>query len=215
MSLSAVAGFPYSGQNAPASIKSVVSQAAFGLNDSTFVALLTLHDALDQTTGSIDIIAYSGGAQAFAAALGKLSATDQARIGHILYISPGMVGTLPAPSGINNIAVVQGWNASADPVAMLGTVIPMGVEPIKTACDHSDLGCLLANAPLAQITDNGPCPYADIWTRKSRRIAPPPPVYAQAGSGQGWNIFDLLLHIDGIPSPIPEPPPPSIQMFYR
>jgi hypothetical protein len=45
----------------------------FGPNASTAVAPQALQDALTTTTGSIDVIAYSGGVQAFATALGQLS----------------------------------------------------------------------------------------------------------------------------------------------
>jgi hypothetical protein len=51
----------------------VASQVFFGPNASTAVAPQALQDALTTTTGSIDVIAYSGGVQAFATALGQLS----------------------------------------------------------------------------------------------------------------------------------------------
>ena len=189
------------------------AQSYTGFADVTNCSLIAGW-AWDGTNNPISVDIYDNGVL-LATALGQLSPADQARIGHILYISPGMVGTLPTPSGADNATIVEGWNYDVDPLATVGMVIPMGVKTIKTACDHTDLGCLLGAAPLAQITADGPCPYADIFTRMSRRIAPPPPVYAQAGSGEGWSIFDLLFLFDGTPSPVPEPPPLTIISTWR
>ncbi|MBZ5610117.1 MAG: RHS repeat-associated core domain-containing protein [Acidobacteriia bacterium] len=167
MSLGGVAGFPYSGSGFWQSVGSVTYQAAFGRNASTAVALATLKDALNNNSGPIDVIAYSGGAQAFATALNQLSSDEKARIGNVLYISPGMIGTLPTPNGPFNVTVVLGTEGP-DIAATLGTSIPDNVRVITTPCDHTDLACLIRNAPLAQITADGPCSSQDIFTPPAR-----------------------------------------------
>jgi len=207
--LGAVAGFPYSGQSLPQSLGAVVSQAVFGPNASTAVALQTLLAALNGTSGSIDVIAYSGGAQAFATALGELSPAQQARIGNILYISPGMLGTLPTPNGTANVTVVEGWNASIDPVAMLGTSIPSGVNVIKTTCDHADLACLLRNSPLAVITADGPCSSQGVFFRH------PDPWSGRSFVTSAFNFtgLEVLALIFGDTTPPPPPPPTQPNMI--
>jgi hypothetical protein len=82
-----------------------------------------------------------------------------------------MAGTLPTPGGTANVTVVEGWNASVDPLAMIGTIIPVGVDPIHTPCDHADVGCLLRYAPLAQIKADGPCSSQDVFSRPTRGSA--------------------------------------------
>lgn len=179
ISLGGIAAFPYNGLiGFGPNLQAVVSQAVLGPNLSTAVAFQALTDALNNNPGSIDVIAYSGGAQAFATALTELSAQQQARIGNILYISPGMLGTLPTPTGTANVTVVEGWNADIDPVAMIGTSIPQGVSVIKTQCDHTNLACLLSNSPQSVIYSDGQCSKQDIFLRPPpSRAKFQPPVY--------------------------------------
>jgi hypothetical protein len=162
-SLGAIGAFPYAGLGTTQSILSVASQALIGPNASTAVALSALQSALANNTGSIDVIAYSGGAQAFASAISELSSADQARIGNIVYLSPGMGGgSLATPNGVGNVTVVLGsdW---VDVAATVGTTIPAGVRTIQSSCNHTDIACLLQNAPLAQITADGACTNPGVF----------------------------------------------------
>jgi hypothetical protein len=164
--LGAVAGFPYNDLSASGSIMNVASQGLIGPNDSTAVALSALQAALAGTNGSIDVIAYSGGAQAFSTAYSQLSSADQARIGSILYISPGAVGTLVTTKDPSKTSVVMGKGA-ADVGATAFTTIPLGVSTTWTACAHTDLACLLSAAQqqITQFAAGGPCAKQDIFQR--------------------------------------------------
>ena len=192
--LGANEAFPYSGLNGPFSVASVVSQAALGPNSSTQVALAALQDALANNVGPIDVIAYSGGARAFATALGQLSPADQARIGNVLYISPGMGGgTLPPPNGVANTTVVMGSGVD-DALATIGTTIPIGVRTIYTQCDHGDLACLLENSPLAQITADGSCDTFGVYDlqnmpRRGGAGAFSTGIGMPTGGGPGWVMY--------------------------
>lgn len=166
--LGGIAGFPYSDQTQAQSVGSVAGQV-FGPNASTAVAVAALEEALAQNSGSIDIIAYSGGAQAFTTAFGELTAAQQARIGNILYISPG-AGEQLAGTG-NNTTVVLG-TGGADVAATSFMTIPFGANQIRSNCSHTDLACLFqaAQAQLTQFAKDGPCKNQDVFTR------PPPPI---------------------------------------
>jgi hypothetical protein len=120
------------------------------------------------TDGSIDVIAYSGGAQAFTTAYGQLSAAEQARIGSILYISPGAVGTLTVTGDLGRTSVVMG-SGPVDITATFGTIIPSGVSTTWTSCSHSDLECLLkaAGVQMSEIASRGSCTYQDVFQRGS------------------------------------------------
>jgi hypothetical protein len=210
IALGGVAGYPYAGLGRGASLGSVFSQALIGPNASTQVGLNTLLDALNNNAGSIDVIAYSGGAQVLATALGELSPADQARIGNILYISPGMVGTLPL--GTESTTVVLGTGPSDD-AATFGTVIPIAdsVSTFNTQCSHTDLACLLSSAgaitALARMRSDGACSSQDIFSR-------PSPIALQAVN-MNWDValpspvapFGLIF--GGVDVPISPDGPPS------
>jgi hypothetical protein len=154
-SLGAVTGFPYAGENDLESLLSVVSQGAAGANGNTAVALATLRFALASNSGNVDVVAYSGGAEAFTEAYGELSSTDQQRIGNILYISPGAAGGIATNS---TTSVVQGAG-SADILATAGTTIPLGTPIAYSSCAHTDFLCLAtaAQAQMKTILSDGSC----------------------------------------------------------
>jgi RHS repeat-associated protein len=171
--LGATSGFPYNDLSPVSSVASVLSQALLGPNDSTAAAYWSLQNALRRNSGLVDVIAYSGGAQAFATALGMLSGEDRTRIGTVLYISPGMSGTLPVTNNPGNTTVIWG-EGSADVAATFGTIIPLTVQPIRTSCHHTDLTCLFraAAAQLSKISAGGRCVYQDIYLRGADGLFP-------------------------------------------
>ena len=102
----AVTAFPYSGLNYQGGIASVIQQGTSGANSSTQVELAALLNALSQNSGSIDVVAYSGSAEAFTEAYGLLTPQQQARIGSILYLSPAVVGQMVVIPG--HTTIVEG-----------------------------------------------------------------------------------------------------------
>ncbi len=193
--LGAVASYPYNGETHGDSVMSVISQAWFGPNESTSIALSGLLSALNGTTGQIDVIAYSGGAQAFATAYGQLSSVQQARIGSVLYISPGTGGST-LPKGTAGTFVVLGAGTT-DIVATFGTVIPTGVPITKTGCSHTDLACLLAAAQtqISLIERNGVCSSQDAFVL-------PPNMNAISLTGY-WGSLDYDIPVAEGDSPDP------------
>jgi hypothetical protein len=176
-----------------ASILNVAAQAGFS-NNSTQAALDSIQDALNTNTGSIDVIAYSGGSAAFTAAYGSLSASQQQRIGNILYVSPGSASRLAANG---NTSVVRGQGL-ADTAVMIGTEVPIGVPISEAHCAHTDFGCL-AQAAQKQINEmkaNGRCGAPQVISRKPMPLPPPPPLSDIAPGfgmvGFEWDPFDLL-----------------------
>jgi RHS repeat-associated protein len=161
--LGADTAYPYQGQGKVASILSVIQQG-FGPNAATTAALNAITYALGTNAGMIDIVAYSGGAGAFTAAYNELSASAQARIGIVQYLSPGANGELANIRGTTN--VVQG-NGIADWAATIGTQIPQGVPITDSSCSHTDLACLfrVASGVLGTMQSNGSCNVPSVFTR--------------------------------------------------
>jgi hypothetical protein len=126
-----------------------------------------LYDALNNTTGMIDVVAYSGGAQAFTTAFDQLTPKQQARIGGILYLSPGAGETLAVTSNPANTTVVMGATQNIDVLATVGTTIPSDVRNvIWSGCNHTDVGCLeyWGRSTIAKFKAGGSCPSQDIFT---------------------------------------------------
>ena len=82
------------------SVESVAAQS-LGSNAATDTAYYTFLAAEATSSSPVDIIAYSGGAGAFAAAWNLLSAAQQADIGSIVYLTPGSLGELVADQRVD------------------------------------------------------------------------------------------------------------------
>ncbi len=173
--LGAVSAFPYSGEDKLVSIGSVLSQVAFGPNDSTQAVIRALHDALAGSSGTLDIIAYSGGAQAFNTAMSdpSFTATDIARIGTVLYIAPGGSGPLWTTGNPANTTVLTGpgWENQG---AGFDVAITAGTNRINTTCSHTDYACWFAAAAsqLSAMAGHGPCGNRDTFLRGGERLIP-------------------------------------------
>jgi hypothetical protein len=161
ISLGAVSAYPYSGQSLVGSAFTLAGAVAGD------VALQALRDAIAGSASPIDVIAYSGGAQAFVTAFSQLSAAEQSQIGSITYIVPATIcATLPTTQNpINTVVyVTPGWKTQFG-IAL--TNLPPGVATFDVACDHGDFACL-ANAIQSRVKDlsaNGPCAKQDVFTR--------------------------------------------------
>jgi hypothetical protein len=182
--LGGVSAYPYSNMSHAGAAIDNASQALFGPNTSTQVALDALNDALNTNSGSIDVVTVSGGAQAFTTAFGLLSPANQARIGSILYLSPGVGGELVTTPDRSNTTIVLGTGPK-DIAATAFGYFPPGVQIIKTPCAHTDVACELrhAQAQLAQMKARGPCSSQDIFQR---------PLHLMGGGGNDGSILGLL-----------------------
>ncbi len=161
--LGAVAAYPYSSLGPIDSLASVTQQAVLGPNASTEVAVDAIKAALAGSTGLIDIIAYSGGAQALTTALNNsqtFSAADLARIGSVLYISPGLNGPVWTTINPANTTVITGTGPINWAIG-LNLTIPSGVSTVTTNCAHTDLQCFFnaAQSQLQQIMKRDKCAF--------------------------------------------------------
>jgi RHS repeat-associated protein len=163
--LGADSAYPFQGQSTVSSVASVFAPG----NSTTLPAFNAILYALASTNGSVDIIAYSGGAAAFTAAYGELSSAQQARIGLVLYLSPGVAGSIADVSGTTR--VVTGATQGADPLAMVGTEIPSDVPTSNTGCDHTDFACLMnsfwGKKLVTGMQEKGSCSNPEVFTRSS------------------------------------------------
>jgi RHS repeat-associated protein len=135
--LTADTAYPYSGQSTADSIASVTQQLQ-GSNAATYTACYMILAAEASSSAPIDIIAYSGGAGAFAAAWKLLTAAQQADIGSIVYVAPGSAGaTLPSNGSTSTFV---GGGGPVNGFTGAGTN-PVG-NVTNTTCNHTDLNCL-------------------------------------------------------------------------
>jgi RHS repeat-associated protein len=187
--------YPYQGQGKLASIGSVISQL-LGPNLSTYVAYEAIGQSIVSDADPVDIIAYSGGAGAFAAAYNLLTSWQKSRIGNILYVAPGSAGAT-LPTGTGNTTVEWG-SGFANFGATILTSAPQGASVIDTGCAHTALGCFFQNAGTAldQIAADGQCFYPEVYTRDQVGgvagigapgvgIIPPP---LSGGGGPSWPL---------------------------
>lgn len=162
-SLGADTAYPYSGQGTATSIGSVISQLT-GPNAATYTAYYEILAAEASSSNPVDIIAYSGGGGAFAAAWQLLTPAQQADIGTIVYLAPGSFGaTLPSNGSTSTFV------GGAGPVNAVTGVFTSPVGTVHyTSCDHTDLGCLFGTAagPLGNIAADGSCSQQSSMTRQ-------------------------------------------------
>ncbi len=176
------------GQNLAGSVASILQHGAMS-NPATYAALNAILYALNTNAGQIDVVAFSGGAGAFTAAYNLLSATAQARIGLILYVSPGAAGTIADITGYTT--VVEGSSLSVDPLATgVSTVIPSDIPVAVTPCGH-DFGCLSTTPTATNILDamfaNGGCNNPEVFTRTNYNGTPGYGVPSGGGGSVGVN----------------------------
>ena len=173
--LGADSAYGYDNLTFMASYLSVIGNGTTGSNDATLATLASIRYALTTNSGLIDIVAYSAGASSFTSAFSKLTSAEQARIGLVLYLSPGVNGQIAVNEGLTT--VVEGSTFSADPLAMIGTIIPTSLYTSDsvhdTGCAHTDLTCLLASNSAQQILGamkkNGPCSGPSTFLRDNQK----------------------------------------------
>jgi hypothetical protein len=126
-----------------------------GSNAATYTAYYSILAAEASSSTPVDIIAYSGGGGAFAAAWKLLSSAQQADIGSIVYFTPGSLGNSLPSNG--STSTFLGGAGPENGAAGLAT-IPVGFVT-ETGCSHTDLACFFNNAagPLSKIKADGNC----------------------------------------------------------
>jgi len=143
------------------------SLATWQGSTATNVALAAINNALQSNSGTIDIVAWSGGAAAFTNAYNQLSASQQQRIGNIVYVGPANIGGL-ATNSTTTVLLGQGWQ---DNGATSATTIPASID---TTCNHGDFACFVqqAQTQFAAIQNDGSCNSPNVYTRQGQFSAP-------------------------------------------
>jgi RHS repeat-associated protein len=195
-----VAVFPYAGTN----LFTGLWQVATG-GGEIGAATQAIRSAISQTPAgqSVNIFAFSGGAQTLASAWGQLSSSEQGRIGNITYAIPGSLtgalfnGTLPRGNGNPTILLPSANNE-----------IPGGApqEPYnvrwETSCGH-DVGCIIRKAAnFLKAQSATACAASKVFSQSSPKPNGPKGsatstiTYGPVG-GFGWDEFDLLNLLSG------------------
>jgi RHS repeat-associated protein len=194
--------YPYAGLGTVASLVQVAS-AASGPNQAT----QTVYDAIMAAAGDpgpINIVAYSGGAGAFAAVIAQklLPADVVARIASVTYLSPGALGDIPIGPWHTQIYL---GDDSTSALAELNTTWGGGqgmssfVHP--TSCDHFDTACFLRAANLySSWGQSGLCSDPSVFSRPQdygglgspstkTLITPGYGPYEAVGGGVAQNVY--------------------------
>jgi hypothetical protein len=147
----AVQAYPYAGCWSLGSLP-VGSFFNWFAQAATQTALSAILSALQNNSGTVDIVAWSGGAQAFTNAYNDLSPAQQQRIGDIVYVSPGAFGTLASNSSTTILIGAGGQDVFATGL----TTIPATVD---TTCNHRNFACFVqqAQAQFSPIQNDGSC----------------------------------------------------------
>ncbi len=158
--------YPYAGLNGLDSVIEV-GTAALGRNQ----AIQTVYDGIMAAAadpGPINIVAYSGGAGAFAGAVNLLPADVLARIANVIYLSPGAAGDIP--TGPWHTQIFLGADYPSDAAELFTTWNPgtaLGSFVHQTNCNHTDTDCFIQAARLYADwnTNAGDCSHASIFSR--------------------------------------------------
>jgi hypothetical protein len=180
-----ITAYPYSGTNVATGAGSVAGQSG-GPNPATQLAYQAIMAAA-QDSGPINIFAFSGGAQAFAAALLLLPSDVASRINNITYLPPGSFGgQLPSASssttsGNGTTTVI--WGGGIIDTIVVGN-LPYGARSVRTRCGH-DANCeIKENLKRLQSLSGSTCSNPQVLTLGN--LAAP----ASGGGGGGGDVAD-------------------------
>ncbi len=192
-----IEAFPYFGTGVPPGGATVAGEAIAG-NLATQTAYDAIMAAAAEDPGLINIVTYSGGAAAFAAALPLIPASVASRIDDITYLSPGAVGSLPSSPSGGLVSVVLGQGPTDLAATLLGgTTYPAGTKVYPTGCLHSGAGqgagCeLKVEAQLMAQVTGGPCAAPGTISARPNFGAPHLPLmYSNPGVEFGFSILNL------------------------
>ncbi len=143
--------FPYANQTSFGGVMSVIAGGAAveGVKQAILAAA--------QTPGPINVVAFSGGAQAFTTAVEQLPSSVQARIGNVTYLSPGTNGTTLFASQNGQTQVFFG-EGLRDDLATIATTVPSGVNQTYLDCKHVANCEFNAAASYLNTYAKNPCP---------------------------------------------------------
>ena len=150
----AMLAYPYAGTSVGDALLDVVNSTYNQSVEANTVAV-AIEAAAADSTGPINIFAFSGGAAATTEAFSMLPASVIARIASITYVSPGSFGVLGTVNGIKPTVIFGGGSVDAAATMISSLLMPTGWNIISTSCGH-DFGCEIAAAGVSSQHGN-PC----------------------------------------------------------
>jgi RHS repeat-associated protein len=167
-----IEAFPYAGGNLPEGLASVAGQGLLTADSATKAAAVAIWLAsIEDPNEPIDVTTFSGGAEAFSAAMAFLPSL-KGRIGNVTYVSPGASGFLFAGATTTAVMGTNGFKENA--VDLTGTLfLPGNTRLIETICGH-DFGCQLAHAEQISWNVRSACP-------SPLTVSSPPPIHDPIG----------------------------------
>jgi hypothetical protein len=156
--ISAMLAYPYAGTTVVNGVANVVNTTYNASVEANTVAV-AIEAAAADSSGPINIYAFSGGAAATTQAFSMLPASVTARIASITYVSPGTAGVLGTVNGITP-TVIFGTGAAdiGATTLMADALMPGGWNVIQTNCAHN-FGCEIGAASAAGLLpgSGNPC----------------------------------------------------------
>jgi RHS repeat-associated protein len=208
-SIGANEAYPYAGSDKITGLAGVIASSLTQSYQAKAVADAIMGAAAD-SSGPINVFAFSGGAAAFASALDLLPKNVIARIQNVTYASPGIVGDLPAVNG-NAPTVILG-DGFRDDIATALTGLPLGTTIIETDCGHN-AGCLFMHAasqagnacrnPAAPVTFDMKGFLGTYWDIMNGIAAAAQAAYQAVWGGLGLSSIQIPTWLTGSAPSIP------------
>ena len=204
-----IQAYPYAGGTIPGGVFDV---ATLSPGDVEVQVVIDAIMAAAADPGPINVIAYSGGAGAFAVAYWELPSDVRYRIASVAYFSPGANGYIPTTAFGPNALFLSGSDGVSD-AAEVAT--KSWLPPIETNCDHTQVGCFIAAA--SQFLDNhtsSPCSSPAVYSRSGggRALIRGPRVSVRPGFGPYWTGPQAAVEPD--PGAAIYPASPSDPKFW-
>ena len=199
----AITALPYAGGDVFSGVANVLAQGAAIPTGAVLTALNAIALAA-QTPGPISIVAFSGGAQAFASAYALLNAATRSRISDITYIDPGSAGSLPTAERVVVLEDSSDFvNTLMQLVGAMGTPtspnpnVPQTMTVDTGTCGHN-LACVLTNYYGWASPESGPCQVGATGIFGAAAS----PIIFPINDPFGWIISNILSDLS-IPPPTP------------
>lgn len=192
---SGIVGYPYAGQGLFSAIGSINSQSFSSVNDSTFTAINAINAAA-QTPGPINVYAFSGGAEAFTAAInsGLISNDVINRIQSVTYLSagigPGDIFDVP------QVGVTEAFHGHGFIDRLANFLGPKGTQ---LPCSH-DFNCEFQNALVPKHASD--CPDQTFARGHSNAVSSGGGMIFWYQNPDPWGIGGFIDWINSIGPPL-------------
>jgi RHS repeat-associated protein len=177
--------YPFAGSNMAESVGALIAGPG---SNATRVTLAGVQDTLAQTPAGekSNFVLWSGSAQTFSEAFAMLSPSDQAKIGNIVYLSPGVLPSDPflakSSSGSTSAYFGTGGLENLVTAVSIESSVLQKIDAFSYDCEH-DANCAFGHANLAGLNGRA-CP--------DRKLFRPGPGGGSSHGGFGFYPPSLL-----------------------